>query len=91
MGAWGIGGKKAPTAKSYVQDGLIAMWDGIENAGVGVHDASATTWKDLSGNNNDLVLQNGAHFDVNSLVSANRNYVSALLSYRIGYVSSRDV
>ena len=25
------GGK--PTARDYVQDGLIAMWDGIENVG----------------------------------------------------------
>ena len=30
------------TAKDYVQDGLVAMWDGIENAGWGVHDPSAT-------------------------------------------------
>jgi hypothetical protein len=30
------------------------MWDGIENAGWGVHDPSATVWKDLSGNGNDL-------------------------------------
>ena len=43
----GRSAKAAPTAKSYVQDGLIAMWDGIENAGWGVHDAAATTWKDL--------------------------------------------
>lgn len=35
----------------YVQDNLIAHYDGIDNAGVGVHDASATTWKDLKGNN----------------------------------------
>lgn len=31
----------------YVTDGLVAMWDGEWNAGGGVHDASATTWKDL--------------------------------------------
>ena len=37
------------TAKDYVQSGLVAMWDGIENAGWGVHDANATTWKDLIG------------------------------------------
>lgn len=43
-------GKRGPTAKDYVQTGLVAMWDGIENAGWGVHDASATTWKDLVGN-----------------------------------------
>jgi hypothetical protein len=37
------------TAKDYIQDGLVAMWDGIENAGWGVHDPSATVWKDLVG------------------------------------------
>ena len=41
------GGK--PTAKDYVQSGLVAMWDGIENAGWGTHDVNATTWKDLVG------------------------------------------
>ena len=29
------------TARSYVQDGLLAQWDGIENAGWGVHDVTA--------------------------------------------------
>lgn len=37
----------------YVTDGLVAMWDGEWNAGGGVHDASATVWKDLSGNGYD--------------------------------------
>ena len=45
-----------PTARDYVQDGLIAMWDGIENAGWGVHDQNATVWKDLTGNGYDLPL-----------------------------------
>lgn len=36
-------------AREYVQDGLVAMWDGIENAGWGTHDANATVWKDLVG------------------------------------------
>ena len=35
----------------YVQDNLIAHYDGIDNAGIGVHDASATIWKDLKGSN----------------------------------------
>ena len=43
---------KKPTARDYVQNGLIAMWDGVENAGLGVHDKNATVWKDLIGNNN---------------------------------------
>lgn len=35
-------------ASSYIQDGLIALYDGIENAGVGVHDANATSWLNLA-------------------------------------------
>ena len=41
------GAPAGPTARDYVQSGLIAMWDGIENAGWGTHDPNATTWKDL--------------------------------------------
>lgn len=44
-----MAGKRTPTAKDYVPTGLVAMWDGIENAGWGTHDASATVWKDLVG------------------------------------------
>jgi hypothetical protein len=47
--AFGGGGKRGLSAKDYIQDGLIAMWDGIENAGWGVHDPSTTVWKDLVG------------------------------------------
>ena len=31
----------------YVQDGLVAMFDGVDNAGNGAHDAKATSWTDL--------------------------------------------
>jgi hypothetical protein len=51
--AFGRGGKGL-SAKDYIQDGLIAMWDGIENAGWGEHDPYATVWKDLVGDD-DLV------------------------------------
>ena len=37
------------TVADYVQDGLCAVWDGIENAGVGIHDDTLTQWKDLIG------------------------------------------
>ena len=40
----------AATSASYVQRGLIAQWDGIDNVGTGVHDPNATVWKDLKGN-----------------------------------------
>lgn len=56
MGAWA---KSGYTAKDYVQDGLIAMWDGIENAGWGVHAPNATVWKDLSGNGYDFSFIDG--------------------------------
>ena len=50
-GAWA---KSGYTAKDYFEDVPIAAWDGIENAGLLVHDPAATVWKDLSGNGNDL-------------------------------------
>lgn len=43
----------ASSASLYVQDGLVAAYDGIDNAGTGSHDSSATTWADLTGNGND--------------------------------------
>lgn len=50
-----VGGKL--TARDYVQDGLVAMWDGIENIGLSLpHDDSTTTWKDLSGNGYDAKI-----------------------------------
>lgn len=50
----------------YVQDNLIAHYDGIDNAGVGVHDASATTWKDLKGSN-DATTENAVTWSDNYL------------------------
>ena len=38
-------GKFAPS-NPYVTDGLVAMWDGEWNAGIGVHDSEATSWVD---------------------------------------------
>ena len=45
--------KRGLTAQSYVQDGLVALYDGIENAGVGQHSENTKTWVDLTGNGND--------------------------------------
>ena len=42
-----MGGKRTPTAKDYVQSGLVAMYDGIENAGWGTHDATQNGWVNL--------------------------------------------
>ena len=58
---------KAPTARDYVQNGLIAMWDGIENAGWGTHDLSATTWKDLIGSADASLQSSGSWGDCSLL------------------------
>ena len=36
-------------SRLYVQRGLVACYDGIDNAGIGSHVPSATTWKNLAG------------------------------------------
>lgn len=41
----------------YVTNGLQLLYDGIDNTGSG-HSSSATTWKDLSGNNRNGTLNN---------------------------------
>ena len=38
------------SAKSYVQNGLVAMWDGIENAGFRQHSSDTSVWKNLGSN-----------------------------------------
>lgn len=60
-GSFLYGADKIPIETNrYVQDGLIAMWDGKENAGVGLHDPNAMVWKDLSPSGFDLTNQQGA-------------------------------
>ena len=65
-GAWAKRGGGVPTAKDYAQDGLIAMWDGIENAGWGIHDPAATVWKDLVGGKTYNLKTNYHRFSDNS-------------------------
>ena len=43
----------------YSYDGLVAFWDGLSNAGIGVpHDSTTNVWKDLAGSR-DLTLVSG--------------------------------
>lgn len=44
---WATLGTSVASTSMYVSNGLVACWDGIENAGVGMHDANATVWKDV--------------------------------------------
>lgn len=38
-----------PTAADYIQDGLVCLFDGIENVGWGQHDSESLEWVDLAG------------------------------------------
>jgi len=50
----------------YVTKGLVAMWDGEWNAGLGRHVANATVWKDLVGSF-DAKLSQKARFEQKAL------------------------
>lgn len=49
-GAEMLFGDAKVSAKSYVNNGLVGLWDGIENAGFGVHSANLSVWKNLGSN-----------------------------------------
>ena len=57
------------TAYSYVQKGLKASYDGIDNAGTGTHDATVRTWKDLTGNGYDGTLASTVSWESNCWVA----------------------
>lgn len=57
------GGGKEYTARDYSQDGLWALWDGLENVGFGQNDPTSTTWVNLSG---DSTKDMTVHADWNS-------------------------
>lgn len=42
-------GVLAESSVNYVQNGLVAQWDGIENAGRGKHESAPASWTDLVG------------------------------------------
>lgn len=63
-------GKAEISAKSYVQNGLVAMWDGIENAGWGVHDGSFVGMRNLTGYGCDLDNPSNAIMSNDGLATA---------------------
>ena len=66
--------KRFLTATSYVQDGLLAHWDGIDNAGIGVHDPSSTIWKNLAPNRLSLA-EDGLDLTIGSTGSWGESYL----------------
>lgn len=61
-----------PTARDYIQDGLVAMWDGIENAGLGIHSSTPSKWVDLTGNGYDIKLNTGLTISEDSISAVSR-------------------
>ena len=67
IGLWGMR-KAIFNTKDYIQSGLVAMYDGIENAGVDRHDNNATVWKDLTNNGYDGELTSLVSWNSDSLL-----------------------
>ena len=76
-----------PTARDYVQDGLIAMWDGIENVGYGQHDDNATSWADLTGGGANWLLKDANTEQVFEVGADYVKILSAIGYYGRGYCS----
>ena len=58
----------APTAASYIQDGLTNLLDGIENVGLGSHDPDSSFWLDLvSGDSLSFNKGDNIYFTNNAL------------------------
>lgn len=74
------------TARDYVQDGLIAMWDGIENAGWGVHDPSATVWVNLAGGSigNIALYTQNCEWASDALIGKERSFVDSSTVLALG-------
>ena len=66
LAPWSVLRADGLSAASYIQDGLIAQWDGIENAGYGVHDVAAINWTELKQNLPTTATQ--LFFDGNSAI-----------------------
>ena len=75
-----------PTAADYIQDGLVALWDAIENGGPGVHDPTLNknTWVEWCGTGWKLDQDRGGFFQddwfgqTEIRTAYNQNYSSAL-------------
>ena len=75
----------ALTAYSYVQKGLIRLWDGIDNLGTGVHVTTTNRWVDLTGSGAQWVVRSSASFGDNCLTLVASSHSASLLSMLPSY------
>lgn len=54
----------------YARNGLVAWWDGIWNAGIGVHDSNAASWVDLVDGTAYALVDTGSWDDNSRIHSA---------------------
>ncbi|MBR1609554.1 MAG: hypothetical protein IJ678_08080 [Kiritimatiellae bacterium] len=89
-------------ANPYVTDGLVLHYDGIWNAGFGVHDSAATVWKDLSASGNDAEFvylapgggwldnaysfETNGHFQTQSAIDLGTSFTVQTVTDHSGYV-----
>lgn len=67
-----VNSKKEATINDYVTSGLILHYDGIENTRNG-NDPNATSWEDLSGNENDGIFY-GINTNSDSITDSDTGY-----------------
>lgn len=85
------------TASDYVQDGLVSIWDGLENTGWNQHSDTATGWKDLvggyvtgfNGSSRILVFQDSVVFNFQALQLSSIDY-STLTARTVEIVFADD-
>lgn len=60
----------------YAKNGLVAWWDAIWNAGIDIHDSSATTWKDLIDGTAYTLEDTGSWDDNSRLHTASKFFIA---------------
>ena len=72
------------TAYSYVQKGLLSLFDGIDNAGTGFHESSSSTvWVDLTGSGRKWKCRNSGSWGANCLTLSSAGKESAYTTHPI--------
>lgn len=74
----------------YITDGLIAMWDGEWNVGLGKHNANSKIWVDITGNGHDMTLSR-ANWSNNSFVASMTPHVYATIPAAFDYLTCEIV
>ena len=68
-----IAGESVDYPTDYITDGIVSLWDGIDNVGFGVHDEDSRIWVDCIEGNEIELTSTRASFDDNSFyVNARR-------------------